>query len=133
MKTITIKLLVDVARALEKRELNDDLYMFDNQRRAGSQHEGTNRLATVVSDGDTVVWTVASVECEAYAALAKVDIDPDYCEVQRKMYPETDIAYWVGTVKKPITELAYGLSFELVRGGLVMSTSGNAKLIAPTP
>jgi hypothetical protein len=92
--------VIDVVGALATDSLDGQVYFMDTNKTEGSTGQGTDILRTVVSDGYRLVWTVIFLEREAYAAIDEIIIDPEYCEVEKKVYEGTDVSYWVGTVKK---------------------------------
>jgi len=113
-KTITIASVIDVVGALATDSLDGQVYFMDTNKTEGSTGQGTDILRTVVSDGYRLVWTVIFLECEAYAAIDEIIIDPEYCEVEKKVYEGTDVSYWVGTVKKSITSpVPYTVKFKV--------------------
>src|SRR5215467_2151857 len=46
---LAIIVLIDVAGALQDRTLKDNLYLFDNMKLQGSEHEGTGHLVTAIN------------------------------------------------------------------------------------
>jgi hypothetical protein len=57
----------------------------------------------VRKDGQ-ILWNVVVLECETYASIDDITIDARVCEPQCQVYPGTDIVYWIGTVKRDLTE-----------------------------
>jgi hypothetical protein len=74
--------------------------MYDTNKAGGSTGIGTEELRTKVKGGDQLLWTVLALECEAYVSIDGIVIDKEVCEPERKVYPGTDVSYWIGTVKK---------------------------------
>lgn len=113
-RPISITAVVDCVGALASRDMSGNLYLYDTNKAGGSTGFGTGSLATRVSRGDQLVWSVLALECEAFVSLAGVLIDADVCEPVRKVFPGTDVSYWIGTVKKDTTTaVPYRLSFTL--------------------
>lgn len=97
-RPISITAVVDCVGCLADGSLRDNLYLYDTNRPAGSTGLGTEELRTRVRPGDRLVWTVLPLECEAYVAIAAILIDAAVCRPERRVYPGTDVAYWIGTV-----------------------------------
>lgn len=109
---ISITAVVDAVGALSSGSVRGHLYMYDTNKAGGSSGFGTEELRTRVRMGDRVLWNVLALECEAYVGIAGIDIDKDVCEPERKVYPGTDVAYWIGTVKKDdISVVPYQIRF----------------------
>ena len=113
-KIIQIVILVDVVGALATRSLEGNLYMVDSNKAGGSQQEGTAALKTKVAEGDELQWIVSPLNPESFAAISGIDIPQEYCEPEKRYFPDSDIAYWIGTVKKDVSgEVAYSITLEL--------------------
>ncbi|BAW79669.1 hypothetical conserved protein [Candidatus Nitrosoglobus terrae] len=131
MKTITISSVIDVVGSLANDDISGSVYFMDNNKAGGSIGQGTENLRTVVEQGDRLVWTVICLECEAYSAIDSVDINKEFCEPEKKIYPGTDISYWVGTVKKPIVdvEVPYSIKFKAGTRHEPITTTSNLALV----
>lgn len=102
MSFVTIRVIIDVASALETQSLENCLFMFDNRRLAGSTGEKTNQLCTVVSPGEQIMWTVMPFECEAYVALKNICFEGnDLFEAKERSFENTNVHYWELTTPKP--------------------------------
>lgn len=113
-RPISITAVVDCVGALAAQSTNGHLYMYDTNKAGGSVGFGTEELRTKVKAGDQLLWTVLALECEAYVAIDDIVIDKAVCEPVRKVYPGTDVAYWIGTVKKDSTaDVPYQIRFKL--------------------
>ncbi|MGY4566974.1 hypothetical protein [Bradyrhizobium sp. USDA 3256] len=128
-KTINILLVVDVVAALEADTLAGSLYMIDDNRLGGSRNQATAGLATSVAPGDEIIWTLLPIECENHAAIRAIKLPAEICEVRRETYPESDVSYWVGTVKQPVGDLPYGLTLELGSRMRTLDNGTDARLI----
>ncbi|WP_320198801.1 hypothetical protein RMR16_018615 [Agrobacterium sp. rho-13.3] len=133
MKLINIRVIVDPAGALEDNRLSGHLHMIDNNRLAGSQNQSTDHLSTAVSPGDRIVWSLQSIECEAYVALHSVNLPTDICDVQKNTYPGTNVSYWTATVKQAVGDLPYGLVFEIGSRSRLISNNDASRLIDAIP
>lgn len=124
MTDISIALIMDVAGALTGDRLDDALAMIDNNRLGGSRNEGTARLISAVSKGDTVYWVPMPIEVEVVCAIRAIAIDPAYVKVTQGTYGTTGMPCWKGEVIADIdTErpdgLGYAISFVLGEGKAV--------------
>lgn len=114
-KTILVMVVVDVVGLLADDTLDGNIYLFDNNRRNGSENEGTGQLkirfATEEKDADiTIVWNVMSIEPEAYVAISNLEADSPYLTVSKEYYKSSDIAFWKCEVEKEFEKSAYQLS-----------------------
>ncbi|MEV0614374.1 hypothetical protein AB0I81_13695 [Nonomuraea sp. NPDC050404] len=97
---ISITAVLDAVGALAAGTVRGQLYMYDTNKAGGSTGFGTEELRTRVRAGDRVLWNCLALECEAFVGIAGIDIDRSVIEPERQVYPGTDVAYWIGTVKK---------------------------------
>jgi hypothetical protein len=113
-RPIAITAVVDCVGALATGTVHGNLYFYDTNKAGGSTGFGTEELRTRVRAGDQLLWSVLALECEAYVAIDGILIDHELCEPERRVYPGTDVAYWIGTVKKNTTEASsYQIKFRL--------------------
>lgn len=130
MKTISILCVVNTISALSQNSLCDSVYFIDDNRLNGSKNEGTEFLQTKVKKGDTIIWTVISLEGEAFVSIDNIQIDNNYCEIEKKSFEETDVTYWMGTIKENIPEeLPYTLGLLLGNRTHPMFTNSYISLI----
>lgn len=113
-RPISITAVVDCVGALASLSTRGHLYLYDTNKAGGSTGFGTEELKTKVKGGDQLLWTVLALECEAYLSIDDIVIDKEVCEPQRKVYPGTDVSYWIGTVKKDgVGVIPYQIKFKL--------------------
>ncbi|MBO2458500.1 hypothetical protein [Actinomadura violacea] len=113
-RPVTITAVIDPVAALASGALEGNLFLYDTNKAEGSAGFGGTDLRTRVRSGDRIIWNVVVLECETYAALDEIVIDEKVCTPERKVYPNTDIAYWTATVKRHVTEpVPYRLKFRL--------------------
>ncbi|MFI6644948.1 hypothetical protein [Streptomyces sp. NPDC050504] len=113
-RPISITAVLDVVGVLASNNVHGHLYMYDTNKAGGSTGFGTEELRTRVRRGDQILWNVLALECEAYVAIDDIVVDREVIEPERKVYPGTDVAYWVGTVKKDdVDSLPYQLKFRV--------------------
>lgn len=110
--------LLDVVGALSADTLANNLFLFDNNRWAGSTGHGSASLTTAAQQGDVVVWTTMALECEAFARLQLVEIDTRYSEyvaLDAAAFSETPEVYWFARILKPLPAegIPYRLSYRL--------------------
>lgn len=130
---ITIKSVIDVAAVLDTQALDNNLYLYDSNRRSGSKREGTSQLATAVKKGDRIAWVMAPLECEIYTEIVQIGIPSAICEVVSHVFPGTNIVYWTGTVKKAITdEIKYSITYGLGPTRLQVATVEGPSLVPLT-
>jgi hypothetical protein len=123
---VRIIVVVDVVGALATDTLDGAVWLVDSNKTGGSTNEGTGQLKTTVRKGDQLIWTTMSLECEAFAAIEAIEIDPDVCEVTRGVYEGTDISYWLGKIKSDPGEsvVPYNVLFKLGSRTGTVSLSG---------
>ncbi|TKA09574.1 hypothetical protein [Actinacidiphila oryziradicis] len=113
-RPISITAVVDCVGALAAQSTHGNLYLYDTNKAGGSAGFGTEELKTKVKAGDQLLWAVLALECEAFVAIEDIVIDKEVCEPVRKVYPGTDVAYWIGTVKKDgVAVVPYQIKFKL--------------------
>ncbi|MEU1734117.1 hypothetical protein [Streptosporangium sp. NPDC020145] len=133
-RPVTITAVVDPVAALASENLDDNLYLYDTNRAAGSTGFGTPGLRSLVHKGDTLLWNVLPLECETYVSLTDIEIDPRIVEPVRKVYPGTDIVFWTAEVKQDITEpVPYRLSFLLGTVSTPFTPTARPVLAGPAP
>ncbi|WP_375280809.1 hypothetical protein [Pseudooctadecabacter sp.] len=62
MAQVNILMMVDVEAALASGQLGQNIYLVDTNKHLGSDREGQDELITDLHIGDTVVWSVASID-----------------------------------------------------------------------
>jgi len=113
-RPVSITAVVDPVGALSAGSIQNNLYMYDTNKAAGSTGFGTGELRTRVQPGARLLWNVVVLECETYAGIDGIVMDERVCEPERKVYPGTDIVYWTGTLKRAVIEpVPYQLRFRL--------------------
>jgi len=61
MATVNILMMVDAEGALSSGNLSANIYLVDTNKYLGSGNEGETELITKLNNGDTIVWSVASI------------------------------------------------------------------------
>ncbi|WP_406509077.1 hypothetical protein [Streptomyces sp. NBC_00212] len=113
-RPISITAVVDCVGALASHSVHGHLYLYDTNKAGGSTGFGTEELRTKVKRGDQLLWNVLALECEAFVSIDDIVIDKDVIEPERKIYPGTDVAYWIGTVKKDdVQSVPYQIRFRV--------------------
>ncbi|MFI0239856.1 hypothetical protein [Streptomyces sp. NPDC016845] len=113
-RPVSITAVVDAVGALATGTLHGNLYFYDTNKAAGSTGFGTEELRTRVRAGDQLLWGVLALECEAYLAIDGIIVDPELVVPERRVYPGTDVAYWIGTVKRDTTvPVPYQIKFKV--------------------
>jgi hypothetical protein len=62
MPTVNILMMVDVEGALSSGNLGANIYLVDTNKYLGTSSEGQDELITTLNIGDTIVWSVASID-----------------------------------------------------------------------
>ncbi|MFG2003956.1 hypothetical protein ACGFNU_32845 [Spirillospora sp. NPDC048911] len=115
-RQVSITAIVDCVGSLATGTLLGNLYLYDTNKAGGSSGLGTGELTTKVKKGDQLVWTALALTRETYVCIHGIDIDGEVCVPERKVFPETDVSYWVGTVKKDVEQFVpYQLQFKVGR------------------
>ncbi|MEV0253627.1 hypothetical protein AB0H82_05035 [Streptomyces sp. NPDC050732] len=129
-RPISITAVVDCVGALAAGNMDGHLYMYDTNRAGGSTGFGTEQLLTKVKRGDQLLWNCLALECEAYVSIEDIVIDREICEPVRKVYPGTDVSYWIATVKKadPGT-FTYQIKFKLGTRDEPITTTLSSSLV----
>ncbi|CAM5366766.1 hypothetical protein AB0M94_10375 [Streptomyces xanthochromogenes] len=113
-RPISITAVVDCVGALASHSVHGHLYLYDTNKAGGSTGFGTEELRTKVRRGDQLLWNVLALECEAFVSIDDIVIDRAVVEPERRTYPGTDVAYWIGTVKRDdILEAPYRIKFRV--------------------
>ncbi|MFD9791573.1 hypothetical protein ACFWXK_11560 [Streptomyces sp. NPDC059070] len=113
-RPISITAVVDCVGVLATGSVHGQLYLYDTNKAGGSTGFGTEELRTRVRRGDQLLWNVLALECEAYVSIDDIVVDREVCEPERRVYPGTDVAYWIATVKKDgITSVPYQIKFKV--------------------
>lgn len=129
-RPITITAVVDAVGVLASDSTSGEVYLYDTNKSGGSTGFGTQELKTKVKRGDHLLWTTIALECEAHVAIHGIDIDKTVCEPERKVYPNTDVAYWTGTVKKDIDgAVPYRISFQVGTRNAPITTALSPALV----
>ena len=105
---VSINTVVDVVGALVDDSLRNNIYLVDNNKANGSTGLGTDALQSAVNVGDTILWTVESLEPEAYAMITGIEID-SLVDVTEGVFPGSDVIYWKGIVEQQFDTLPYKL------------------------
>lgn len=96
-RTVYIIAVVDVAQALADESLQNNVYIVDNNKAAGSQSQGTARLETAVNKGDNIVWLVSGLEVETVVDIASIT-GPAATIANATIIPGALASYFVGQI-----------------------------------
>jgi len=129
-KAITISVITDAMGILSDDSVEGNVYLFDNNRIGGSTGEGTSSLQCRVDCGNEketvtskLLWNITNLCPDVRVDLVGVTISGDVIEVEKRLYDDTDIAYWVGTVIK---------SFDAVKCTLSIRVAESSKIYTVT-
>jgi len=116
-RTIVIIAAVDIIGILASNTLKGNIYLFDNNRLMGSSGEGTENLKTKIifnqNEKLSLVWNVMPLEPESFAGISQITADKEYIMIEKKQYPDSDVIYWTGMIKKQFDHLHYKLSIKV--------------------
>lgn len=106
-KVITINIVTDAMGILSDGSLDGNVYMFDNNRLGGSTGEGTASLQCRIDCGSEkkpqsskLVWNIVNLCPDVRVDIVDIKMSGNAIEVEKRYYESTDVAYWIGTVKK---------------------------------
>lgn len=98
---INVLIVVDVEGALASGDLGSNVYLIDTNKHFGSGSEGQQELVTACSDGQIIIWSVASVnpgdDAEITAFLGAA-VDQGVC-VPKATTLVTGQTVWAGRVE----------------------------------
>ena len=61
MRIVSVLVAVDTENALASGDLQNNVYLMDNNKYMGSYGEGTSELVTEINDGQLIKWKVTSI------------------------------------------------------------------------
>lgn len=128
-RTVAINTLIDVVGALAAETLTDNVYLIDNNESYGSTHEGTDQLQSSVKVGDIVLWTVESLEPEAFASIEEIKFDSTCIRVEQRTFRGSDVTYWVGEILKKFDRCPYEMKILLGTQDEPLQTDTNPALV----
>jgi len=118
-KRITVKIVTDALGILSADTLQDNLYMFDDNRRGGSYGEGTSGLVTVLDfhrgqpEEYEIIWLVMNMRPDVAVEIEDMRTQSDAVRIERHKYDETDISYWIMHVRTPLDSVEGTLSLRI--------------------
>lgn len=127
MRDVVVKLYIDVLDVLQRGRIEGALFGFDNSGAEGSLHLGTDHLATAIAPGESVVWAVNSLECEAYVNIEELEL-PDWMEAQHVRVNDHD--YWRAHVVGTPSDAPYAMTFAIGRYGKRIRYADRLRFIA---
>lgn len=127
MSQVNILVAVNVSAAIDKNNLTPYVFMMDSNDYIGTGNntEGTNELLTYVTNGDTIVWRVVSIDPDLDVAIHSFSSQasgettiPDL--INPAVYPQFDGSVWGGHVNQAGDHAQYSMTL-LLNGNHLMT------------
>lgn len=118
MKDISVLIVVDVENAIAANDLSGNVYLIDNNKNSGSNHEGNFELVTACSNGQLISWSVVGVVAENQVEINNFtgDMIKDKICLPQKT-PSQGRTYWQGRVNDTTVGDKVQYSVELLMDG----------------
>ncbi|CAM1348275.1 MULTISPECIES: hypothetical protein [Tenacibaculum] len=121
MAQVNILAAVNVAAAIKSGNLGEYVFMMDTNdyMGTGNKSEGTDELHTLVTNGDTIVWSVVSIDPNLSISIHSFHGEAiNEGLIKPAQYPQHDGAVWGGHVNSAGTNVQYTMTL-LVNGKLM--------------
>jgi hypothetical protein len=117
MSQVNILVAVNVAAAISSGNLGEYVFMMDTNdyMGTGNTSEGTDELITTVNNGDTIVWTVASIDPNLKVSIQGFSGQAIPNLINPSQYPQTLGTVWGGHVNQAGDHVQY--TMELLLNG----------------
>ncbi|HLP47531.1 MAG TPA: hypothetical protein VK469_16405 [Candidatus Kapabacteria bacterium] len=118
MDTAEVLVIVDVEGALANNDLQNNVYLVDNQKYMGSWQEGQCELVTACHDTQKIKWRVTAISPDDDVAINSFSgqmINNRYCVPKQE--GTGDDVYWEGTVESQDNRGQYQYSMTLSMSG----------------
>lgn len=135
MAQVNILVAVNVSAAVNNNNLPPYVFMMDSNDSSGTQNhsEGTNELVTHVTNGDTIVWRVVSIDPTQDVAIHSFTSNgttiPDL--INPAPYPQFDGSVWGGHVNQAANNAQYSMVL-LLNGRHLMTFDPFIDSVNPT-
>ncbi|MEM4989238.1 hypothetical protein V8G57_17750 [Collimonas sp. H4R21] len=113
MSTICVLVAVNVGQAVATKNLSKYVFMVDTTGYSGDGSEGGNELITTCRNGDTIVWTVASIDPAESVAILGFAGQAIPNMVNPMKYPQYDGTTWGGRVNQAGNHIQYTMTLLL--------------------
>lgn len=118
MATINVLVAVNVGQAIAENNLQAYVFMVDTTGYSGNGSEGGNELITTCNNGDTVIWSVVSIDpTETVSILSFSGAALQNGMIAPAQYPQYNGSVWGGRVNSAGNQVQY--SMELLLEGNV--------------
>jgi hypothetical protein len=117
MSTVNILVAVNVGQAVATGNLPPNVYMVDTNGYMGSGGEGTNELQTTCTNGDTLVWSVVSIDPNETVSITGFTGQAIPTMINPAQYPQFNGTVWGGRVNQAGTGIQYSINL-LLEGGV---------------
>lgn len=120
---INVLIVADVENALSSGDLGSNVYLIDSNKHFGSGSEGQQELVTACTDGQIIVWSVASVDPGDDADIVSFEgqaVDQKIC-VPTSSTPLPGETVWTGRVESQGAVAQYQYNCTLSFDGKAMT------------
>ena len=127
---INILLVVDTQSALSDNTLLGNVYLIDNNGYLGSWQQGTDTLHTVIEDGQTVSWSVASVAPSNDVSIngfSGAMTENNICKPEKQTLSAEPS--WLGRIESGLSIGQYDYTISLELNGKQLSVSPYLKVV----
>lgn len=113
MATVNVLVAVNVGQAIATGNLSKYVFMEDTTGYSGNGSEGGNELLTTCNNGDTIVWTVVSIDPTETIATLSFSGSAIPNMVNPAAYPQYSNTVWGGRVNSAGTNVQYTMTLLL--------------------
>ncbi len=131
MSTINVLVAVNVGQAIAQNNLSKYVFMVDTTGYSGNGNQGSNELVTTLNNGDTIVWTVDSIDPNETVSILSFAGNAIPNMVNPAQYPQFNGTVWGGRVNQAGNKVQYTMTL-LLEGNVHLTfdpfiTATNAK------
>ena len=120
MSTINVLVAVNVGQAIAQNNLPEYVFMVDTTGYSGNGNEGGNELVTTLQNGDTIVWSVVSIDPSQTVSITGFTGAAIPNMVNPAPYPQYNSTVWGGRINEAGNHVQY--SIDLLLNGNVHMT-----------
>ncbi|HEY8099054.1 MAG TPA: hypothetical protein VIE65_23575 [Methylobacter sp.] len=113
MSTVNVLVAVNVGQAIAQNNLSKYVFMVDTTGYSGNGSEGGNELITTLYNGDTLVWTVASIDPNESISIHSFGGSAIPNMVNPAPYPQYNNTVWGGRINQAGTNVQYTMTLLL--------------------
>jgi hypothetical protein len=113
MSTVNILVAVNVGQAIATGDLGSNIFMMDTNGYLGSGGGGSSELQTTCFNGDTLVWSVVSIDPNETVSILAFSGAAIPNTVNPAQYPQFNGTVWGGRVNQPGQRVQYSITLLL--------------------